>query len=1657
MSFYSKWKRGLVAFLCAAMLAGAVGTSSLTVYAEEGENPVECTCETLCSTDSVNKECEACSADDADLEDVCKGKEANEPSGANNIMPTAGPETNKGQDADGKSIDMTAADLVNTITFGPRVEEEKDANGNPVSAEAAKWDDNIATDATGVLVFKYTIQSGKIPVAGNTYTMDIEGAVLKNGSPATMNIYDAATGKIKVAEANLSNLTGDKKGVQLSITYVSGDIDQYLEVGTDAYFWLGAQFNKDELSSEGAQDVSFKVPNGVTFDPIHVKFKVAEPKPSLELAKSVDDDASALPNGDTDGYITWKITAKVKEENLPKSATNKTVDLVITDTLPTGLELDSVKVGDTTLSNTETGDGYSLDNQTLTIRKSSVALSTETNTVTFTVKTTYSQSDLNTATKDGEAKWTNKASAVGTFPGYTIDSDGKLVEDGTKTVEHNEVSADKSITMASISKDKPTAVTGSDRVSGKSLFKWTVTAESSYSKSMILDTLSGSQKYYVGASDHPITIKDNSGTEHKIYSADLKTGDTGFDKDDTNLSSYAVKVALDEKSANIYLGGSAGKWTITYYTMVDENADTSKELKNDVTLYYLTGVGPGEPGYVHTEKSTYPGSSLLSKSYKGYDATTQYLGWEIKLTNNGYYKDTITVTDTFGNGDTDQKVHQSLVTDVVGKELKAIVEDESGTKTTYTLSDGKLKNDSQELGTYTATDDGFKLELWLNDSSHSDGVLKESFQSIVISYTTKMASTDVQNWINSNPTVKNGVSINDNLKTSASGNPETKVLKKETDGSYNKRTHEQSWKITVNESKVTLSDLKVEDTLNVGSFDKSDWKYDTDSIVVKKNNESAALDKSSYSVTTGTDSNGYPTMTITLPSGASSDKYVITYKTKLVNTAALKKLTGDLNLSNSVGLSGKKDDTTFSVNGDSRTTVSGDILSKSGKQDPDDDTALDWTIVLNDRGADLTEIAENDVITLTDTLQEGLDYIDGSVAIKEIDGKEITIDPEISTPTAEKPVVLNYDVDARVLAFKFYKSALDGKGYEITFKTTVPSTSTATYSNTAELSGGYKSAVDEEHATKVAYHYSGGFTFRKGSGRGIALLTKTDKDGKLLEGATYTLYKEDGKTVVAAGTTTKTAQTIDGVDQQNINLSFLNLRYGSYILKETKAPEGYTLDPTVYEINLSKDSDIFTVTATNYKNGENDPVDVTISKKAATGSAEVPGATLTLTARTEGVDLSNIEASSEAADYKTEKTYISWKSGSSPVELKSLPVGEYTLTETIAPQGYARTESIKFRVYGNQVELWDEKTSDYATTEKGNKTVTMRDEVLKGTFSKTTVAGAELKGAELKITVYDGTDVDLNKVVAQNAKDVTNLKKDSGSISWTSGSKALVLEQLPAGVYTLTETTAPKGYAVSEKIIFKVDDSVNATDRILVQDEDGKFVAAENATVTMKDAAIEDIKISKVAAGGTKELKGAKLALYEGATEKGKPADDKKVDSWTSGTEAHEIAGSQLKSNQDYTLVEIAAPSGYYVATNITFHIDEKGKVTKIGTTASSLSNADERLIVMADDAIKEKDEPTHSGGKKEHTDDHPIVPVTPGWEKIPTDEQIGTSDTTTNGTTATDAASNADEFGTQDGSGSHLSATGDDSMMTVYGVIAVMAAATLATWYVTRRKRQNI
>ena len=253
-------------------------------------------------------------------------------------------------------------------------------------------------------------------------------------------------------------------------------------------------------------------------------------------------------------------------------------------------------------------------------------------------------------------------------------------------------------------------------------------------------------------------------------------------------------------------------------------------------------------------------------------------------------------------------------------------------------------------------------------------------------------------------------------------------------------------------------------------------------------------------------------------------------------------------------------------------------------------------------------------------------------------------------------------------------------------------------------------------------------------------LSKADlTDKKELPGASLKVTDEDGNTVD------------EWVSKEEAHIIKGLIVGKKYKMTETKPADGYvTAESIEFTVENTKEVQKHQML--------DDVTKVEISKKDITDSSEVPGAKLII------LD-------------KDGKKVESWTSTDKPHMVEKLPVGEYTLREEQAPDGYLIAEDVKFTV------------KDTGKVQK----VKMKDAhpygklVIKKTDS---TSKAALSGAEFELREKES-----GKVVEKLVTDKTGTAT-SGKIPIATYKNGKVEKTVE---YILVETKAPNGYELSSK------------------------------------------------------------------------------------------------------------------------------------------------------------------------------------------------------------------------------------------------------------------
>lgn len=268
---------------------------------------------------------------------------------------------------------------------------------------------------------------------------------------------------------------------------------------------------------------------------------------------------------------------------------------------------------------------------------------------------------------------------------------------------------------------------------------------------------------------------------------------------------------------------------------------------------------------------------------------------------------------------------------------------------------------------------------------------------------------------------------------------------------------------------------------------------------------------------------------------------------------------------------------------------------------------------------------------------------------------------------------------------------------------------------------------------------------------------KSDKSNsnKYVNGAKYGIYNDKGKLLEEL--ITDTVQVGD-ITYEGFAISNDTYPFGNYYLQEIEAPAGYLIDDTKYEFIVNADNlDKYQGSGPSYKYNHitiktsDNPTSAYVTKTDITGSEELSGAKLVLKKGDEVID--------------------TWTSSTEPHKIYGLVFGtEYTLSETISPDGYATTESITF------------------TYSEDGQIVQMKDDITKYQFVKKDNKGNILSGATLQLS-----DEDTKDVVAE----------------WTTSDTPYTVSKLTVGkTYRLKELSAPSPrYKLADDITFTVKDT----------------------------------------------------------------------------------------------------------------------------------------------------------------------------------------------------------------------------------------------------------
>ena len=205
--------------------------------------------------------------------------------------------------------------------------------------------------------------------------------------------------------------------------------------------------------------------------------------------------------------------------------------------------------------------------------------------------------------------------------------------------------------------------------------------------------------------------------------------------------------------------------------------------------------------------------------------------------------------------------------------------------------------------------------------------------------------------------------------------------------------------------------------------------------------------------------------------------------------------------------------------------------------------------------------------------------------------------------------------------------------------------------------------VKKETSTSTTVIVTNYYTKKEVTPTGNFTIVKVDKDDttKKLAGATFTLTEiKDGQPA--------SEPAYENTTDANGEAKFENVPLGKYILKETVAPQGYQLPVDVtYEIGV-RENDVY-IEGEDTLIGENNTFYI---KNTQLPTPTTGNFTITK------VDAANHDLKLTGAQFTLKKDgYVQTRTSDQGIAaFYDVPVGIYTLTETVAPQGYVKPSEI---------------------------------------------------------------------------------------------------------------------------------------------------------------------------------------------------------------------------------------------------------------------------------------------------------------------------------------------------------------------------------------------
>ncbi|MEF9998803.1 MAG: SpaA isopeptide-forming pilin-related protein [Lachnospiraceae bacterium] len=469
------------------------------------------------------------------------------------------------------------------------------------------------------------------------------------------------------------------------------------------------------------------------------------------------------------------------------------------------------------------------------------------------------------------------------------------------------------------------------------------------------------------------------------------------------------------------------------------------------------------------------------------------------------------------------------------------------------------------------------------------------------------------------------------------------------------------------------------------------------------------------------------------------------------------------------------------------------------------------------------------------------------------------------------------------------------------------------------LTTSYPFTIDR---TQLAYQALSGASAVQNQ-QNVITVDKTNQKGVPIAGATFTITEKSSGKVI---------QTLDG-DVSTWKLSGLLTGGTTYILTETKAPEGYKIAAPV-TFTMGNDGEITiggTAVANNTITVSDKPIGVRIDKTDITDNSNqiLKGAEFTVSGTFATITATEIHITDANKKDALTEQLISGQT--------------YTVKETKAPDGYkmlTKTFTFEVDVDGKVIKI-----SDSTVAEATTWGLRVKDIPFKARFIKTSEDGTTpLVGATF---LLQGKFVDVDKL---SDYDVTKQ-----GVVWESTKDAYSLDgQFIVGeTYQLTEERTVKGYQRLQnpiKMQVSSDGTLTITGGGGTTPQGNVTIDADKVTVRitnqLTEFALDKVSVDPEVGEHIGKLAEATLEIKDANGESLNPKRTWTSDGINQGTIKNLPSGA-------YMLVETKTPSGYHTANPIRFTLQDDNQIIITNSEGKVEKKNGQDVLVMEDRYVR--------------------------------------------------------------------------------------------------------